>query len=239
MTGNTEDAKALRTAAISSDAVAEWLKQHPGFLNERPDVMARLVPADRNLGDGVADMQRFMLDRLQRELHALTAREKNLLAAAEANADSQGKIHQAACAALDARSMDGLLDVIEGTLPKLFDIAAARLCIEKYGDKVDSGCLENAVMLPPGAVGEILPGDRAVSLRADTKGDERIFGDLAQQIRSMALMRIDLGESCPPALLALGARARDGFDPRQGTELLSFLTRVVRHCVQRWLGDAD
>ena len=28
----------------------------------------------------------------------------------------------------------------------------------------------------------------------------------------------------------------DGFDPNQGTELLSFMARVLERCIKRWLG---
>ncbi len=237
MSSKTEDAKALSASVLSPEAVAEWLKSHPAFLNERPDVLAELTPPEKNLGDGVADMQRFMLDRLQRELHAMNAREKNLLAAAKANAESLTKIHQAACAALDADSLDDFVDDVVDRLPALFEIAAACFCVEETGTAPERNLPKKIVVLQPGTIAEIVKGDRAVALRADIEGDPRLFGDLATQIRSEALMKIEAGEGMPPVLLALGARARDGFDPRQGTELLSFLTRVIQHCVSRWLGD--
>lgn len=42
------------------------------------------------------------------------------------------------------------------------------------------------------------------------------------------------GGGLPEGVLALGTRTEGTFHPQQGTELLSFLARVVEHAVRRW-----
>jgi len=81
MSPKSEDAKALSADIIAPDAIAAWLKRNPGFLNDHPDVLAALVPPESDHGKGVLDMQRFMLERLQRDLADKHDREQALLAA--------------------------------------------------------------------------------------------------------------------------------------------------------------
>ena len=76
---------------------------------------------------------------------------------------------------------------------------------------------------------------RTVALRSDIVGDKAIFGSRASKVRSAALLRLDLGAKVPNGLLALGAESSTGFDPRQGTELLSFFSHVLQRTIQRWL----
>ena len=40
------------------------------------------------------------------------------------------------------------------------------------------------------------------------------------------------------SVLALGSAETDGFNPRQGTDLLSFLARVIESCMRRWQNDS-
>lgn len=236
MSRKSEDAKALAGDVIAPEAVGAWLKRNPGFLNDNPDVLAALLPPDMDHGEGVLDMQRFMLQRLQRELASITAREQNLLDAAKANADIQARIHGAVRVLMDAESLEALIGIVTGNLPKLFDVAATALCIETDTALPADVEKTGVVLLPAGALTEILTEDRTVLLRAKIEGEERVFGKKAKQVRSTALLKLDLGDRT--ALLALGASAPEGFDPRQGTELLSFFAHALQHCLRRWLTTA-
>tara|TARA_R110000787_G_scaffold5253_8_gene19325 strand:+ start:654 stop:1367 length:714 start_codon:yes stop_codon:yes gene_type:complete len=236
MSSKSEDAKALAGDILAPETVGAWLKRNPGFLNDNPDVLAALLPPDMDHGEGVLDMQRFMLQRLQRELASMTAREQTLLRSAKVNADIQAKIHSAVRALLDADSLEALLGIVTGKLPGLFDVAATALCIERDTALPEEAEKMGVILLPEGALTEILTEDRTVVLRANIEGDERIFGKKAAQVRSTALLKLDLGDRT--ALLALGARVPDGFDPRQGTELLSFFAHALQTCLRRWLATA-
>jgi uncharacterized protein YigA (DUF484 family) len=237
MTITTEDAKALTGTVLTDEAVAEHLKRNPNFLNEHPDVLLALVPPEMDRGRGVVDMQRFMLERLRVELATRKGREGKLLQAARSNADVQAKVHLAVRALLQAPSLEELIRIIVGKLPKMFDIAAAALCVES--DKTLPGVGKTGIVLVPnGTLDELLAEERPVALRAGVAGDERIFGPKAGQINSVALMRLELGRKAPKALLVLGARSPAGFDPRDGTELLGFFAYVLQHSIRRWLGNA-
>jgi uncharacterized protein YigA (DUF484 family) len=230
-----QKSKALSDAVISPETVAAYLEQNPGFLNDRPELLVALVPPEQNHGGGVLDMQKFMLELLQGELTRFSSREKTLLAAAESNADVQGRVFAATKALLDAESFEELIKIVLKKIPQMFDISAAALCIEA-GDHVPAGATEfGIIVVEPGALDSLMDSGRTVALRADIVGDKAIFGSRASKVRSAALLRLDLGAKVPNGLLALGAESSTGFDPRQGTELLSFFSHVLQRTIQRWL----
>jgi len=235
MSGSPDDAKALSREMLSPDAVAAYLRRHPNFLNEHAELIAALVPPQLDRGEAVVDMQRFMLERLNAEIAQLRVRERNLLAAAEANAGVQARVHAAVRKLLAARSFEHLIEIVSGELPGQLDVAAAALCVENAtplpGKPRDLGVM----VLKPGTIDKLVGPRGSVTLRSDVPGDKAIFGGRAQRVRSVALMRLSFGPGAPTGMFALGSAARDGFDKRQGTELLAFLAHVIQNCIRRWL----
>ena len=230
-----QTAKVLSGPVISPESVAAYLKQNPGFLNDRPELLTTLIPPEQNHGGGILDMQKFMLERLQGELTRFGSREQALLAVAESNADVQRCVFAAIKALLDAKSFEDLIKIILKKMPKMFDISAAALCIEA-GDHVPVGATENGIIVvEPGALDSLIESEHSVALKSNIEGDKAIFGSRATKVRSAALLRLDLGSKVPNGLLALGAKSPTGFDPRQGTELLSFFTYVLQRTIRRWL----
>jgi len=235
MTGGSDKAKALASEAPSANAVAEFLKRNPTFLNERPDLIAALVPPEFDRGAAVVDLQRFMLDRMRRDHAQMAARERALLDSAKANARTQARVHAAVKALLAARTFEGLIGVVSDELPRLFEIKAASLCVET-GEKLPGKPGDiGVILIPPGTLDDLFEARDAVVLRADVQGDKAIFGRKAARVRSVALMRLDFGEGAPRGMLALGSAAPREFDPRQGTELLAFFAHVLQHRIRRWL----
>jgi uncharacterized protein YigA (DUF484 family) len=104
------------------------------------------------------------------------------------------------------------------------------------GEKLPAKAKEVGVtVLKPGAIDKLLPGGRDILLRHDTPGEKTVFGDKADSVHSSAMMRLGFGKDSPAGLFALGSVARDGFDERQGTELLAFLAHVIQNSIRRWI----
>ncbi|MPY69709.1 MAG: DUF484 family protein [Alphaproteobacteria bacterium] len=235
MKGSPEDAKALSPEVIAPEAVAAYLRRHPDFLNEHPDLIAALVPPDFDHGESVVDMQHFMLERLRGELAQAKTRERTLLSAAEGNANVQARVHLSVRKLLAARSFEHLIEIVTGELPEILELAATALCVET-AEPLPPGARDvGVVVLKPGAIDRLLPAGRDIALKSDTPGDKAVFGSRAGSVRSVAMMRLRFGVGSPAGLFALGAAARDGFDERQGTELLSFLAHVIQNSIRRWL----
>jgi len=86
-----------------------------------------------------------------------------------------------------------------------------------------------------GAIDALLGPERNVLLRADMPGEVALFGSAAGLVRSQALLRLAFGRGAPVGLLCVGTRQPGRFHPGLGTELLSFLARVLGITIAQWL----
>lgn len=217
--------------SLTPKAVVAWLRRNPDFLRDNPEVLPVLTPPEYRRDDGVTDMQRFMLDRLRREVASLHRREKQLLSTVEGNAAGQTKIHRAVLALIDAPDMQALNLVLRTELPSILDLEAVVLCVEGEG----ALALAGAMAIGPDGVAGLLGPRRRFLLLGDTAGTAAVFGDAAERVRSIAYLR--LRRTSPKMLLALGSGRGDGFDSRQGTDLIAFLADAlelrIRHCLQQ------
>ena len=77
--------------------------------------------------------------------------------------------------------------------------------------------------------------ERTSLLRVDAPGEVALFGSAAGLVRSQALLRLAFGRGAPVGLLCIGTRQPGRFHPGLGTELLSFLARVLGVTIAQWL----
>lgn len=226
---------ALSGEVLSAEAVEAYLRRHPQFLNDHPELIAVLVPPEFDHGAGVLDLQRFMLQRLKGEMARLRTRERALLAAAEANVDNQGRVHHAVKALLAATSFQHLIRIAVDELPAMLEVAASAIAVEN-GERLPGAAGDTGVIvLRPGTIDALVGADRAITLRPVEESDRIVFGPDSARVRSVAMMRLAFGPHAPAGLFALGAASADGFDARQGTELLGFLAHVLQLRIRRWL----
>ena len=71
---------------VSADQVAGYLRHHPDFLGDYPELLDVLTPPKRDRGEGVVDLQQFMVERLRREIADLTLLRDDMVAGAEVSA---------------------------------------------------------------------------------------------------------------------------------------------------------
>lgn len=235
MPGTPKDAGARRDETPGPEAVAEYLRHHPEFLIDHPDLIAVLTPPTYHQGEGVVDLQRFMLESLRTELEALRSREDGLLNAAEQRDASQSRVQEAALALLRARSFEHLIRIVNERVAELLLVASVRLCVESGESTSAATAKAGVVVIEPGTIDKWMRRTDDIVLVGGAPGRRAIFGADAAETRSYALLRLDFGPKSPGGLLALGSSDADGFHPRQGTELIDFLARVLEHCVRRWL----
>jgi len=235
LSGTPEDAGARPDEAPGAKAVADYLRRHPDFLIEHPDLIAVLTPPTLHQGEGVVDLQRFMLESLRKELGSLQSREERLLGAAEELGASQYRVQEAALAVLEARSFEHLIRTVNERIADLLGIASVRLCVETSDSIPGPSGKARVVVIEPGTIDKWMRRTDDIVLVGGSPGRRAIFGGTAGDVRSYALLRLGFGPKSPGGLLALGSADADGFHPRQGTELIAFFARVLEHCVRRWL----
>ena len=219
-----------------AEAVAQYLRDHPKFLSERPELLQDLTRLSRWDGKEVVDLQSVMLERLREESQDLRDAANLLISTTRSNILIQTRTHAGVMALLGADSLERILHVIRFDLPLLLDVDAASLCLETGETGSEALGAGEIQWLAPGSVDALLGGaDTPFALLEETSDDGAVFGETSGLVRSAAYVRINAGDNLPVGILALGARERGAFHPGQGSDLVNFLARVAELCLRRWL----
>lgn len=228
-----------KSAVPSSEDVIDFLRQHPDFLSAHPELLTVLTPPQIDRGAGVIDMQHFMVQRQREEIARVKAQQKNLIAVTRANLAIQGRVHNAVLAILAAQSFEQLIQVVTTDLANLLDADVVTIAVERQGLGPNAARARlphpGVQILAPETVSEVLGPERDVVLHTDTEGDPQLFGDGAGLVRSAAFARLPVSTKAPPGMLCIGMRKPGKFQTGQGTELLSFLARVLGITIAAWL----
>jgi hypothetical protein len=219
----------------SAAQVAGYLRRHPDFLAENPELLEVLTPPARARGDGVLDLQSYLVERLRDEVDEMRQARDELVRAGRSNMAAQGRVHEAVLALLGTKSFEHLIEIVTTDLAIMLNLDAVTLGVERCGQDLPPVRLGGLYQLEPDTVDTVIGPGRRVMLRGEIEGDPAIFGAGAGLVASEALIRLDISPATPAALLALGARQPDQFHSGQGTELLIFLGGTLEHCIRAWL----
>jgi uncharacterized protein YigA (DUF484 family) len=222
------------SGALTAEAVSTYLRDNPDFLIRHAYLIQHLTPPMLRRGSNVLDLQYFMVDRLQTEVGRMRDQQRELIAASRTNLNNQGRVHSAALLLLDAQSFEQVIQTITTDLAVLLDLDVACLIVESGDHDLPGTDASGVRVVKAGSIDAWL-GRREVVLAGNVYGDSSIFGGAAGLVRSEALIRLHISGDAPPGMLAFGSREPDLFQQGQGTELISFLARVVERCIRSWL----
>lgn len=223
-------------AALSAEEVKSYLRLHPELLANDADLIAALVPPSQSTGRNVVDMQHFMIGRLQNQVRMLRDIQSELIEASSLNSLAREQVHAATLKLLDARSFEHMIEYTTRAdgLAHLLGVRAATLCIETANGVSGIG-IRGVRVLEPGGVDRIIGYGERCRLAPHVRGSRGLYGHMAEDVHSEALVRLDFSPASPPGLLALGGFEPDQFHPEQAVDLLEFLASVVERCVRQWL----
>lgn len=223
------------TALPAADAVVAFLRANPDFLDRRPELLTILIPPTKRQGDGVIDMQRFMVERQRAELAKVETATRELIEVGRNNLSVQTQVHAAVLSMLGATTFEHLIEIVTDQLSVTLGADVVTLSFEGDDHAMPRAVKAGVHVLSPGHIDMAL-GTSDVRLLDDIEqADPIVFGPGSGLVRSAALVRLVVSGAAPQGLLAIGARRADYFHPQQGTELLSFLARVLEHCLRHWL----
>ena len=238
MTGSNSDVASQKTVELSGEQVINFLSNHPNFFEDHPDTLRSITIPTRWSDDGVADMQKFMLEQLREEINNIRDCAQDVIETSRSNMSVQTRTHTAVLALLSATNFNQLFTVISNDLPLLLDIQVAIIGFE--GDYLPENKLKNDAVTSylPGEIDKLIGPNQDVVLLQNVNDDGSIFGGGAELVHSAALARLIPEQRRCTGLLALGGRG-SAFYPGQGTELISFLARVLERCVDKCLSARD
>ncbi|HEY8586829.1 MAG TPA: DUF484 family protein [Rhodanobacter sp.] len=222
------------TATLLDDAtqarvVAAYLKSHPEFLSEYPDLAAQLtMPKEQG---AVSSLSAYQLQTLRERNAELERQLAELIEIAAENEKLMERVHGLTVALLRANTMEVTARTVIAKLSADFHTEQVRLLL--FGDEPR---LPRADWLQqiPGGIGalpeftEFLLKGEPVSGRLSADKLERLFGADAAQIRSVAMMR--LGDS---GILAIGSANPDRFQPGMGTLFLKMISATITAALAR------
>jgi uncharacterized protein YigA (DUF484 family) len=234
-TGREPDAAAQAPGEIGARDVIAYLRRHPDFLERHPEALRLMRAPSRELGEGVFDFQHFHVERLRQDLARLNLEHRTLIAASRGTLASQGRVHKAVLAILAAGSFEQLIQTVTTDLAVLLDVDIVTVGVESTTAPAGKLSIHGIHLLKAGAIDALLGPERVLLLRADQPGETLFFGAAAGLVRSQALLRLGFGRGAPLGLLCIGSRQPGRFHPGLGTELLTFLGRVVSITISQWL----
>jgi uncharacterized protein YigA (DUF484 family) len=230
------DASGIRMAdltlkqSLEAMDVAEYLRQHPRFLENFPDVATELVMPREN--GPAASLAAYQLEALRARNHELNERLAELVAIAGDNEQLMVRVHTLTVGLLRDDNLADVLKSFVGALNEDFHTDLVRVVL--FRDPADLPHADWLACVPGGA--SALPmfadflarGDAACGRLAQAKLD-RLFGPDVGRVQSTALLKIgDAG------MLAIGSNDPNRFHPGIGTLFLKLIAQALDAAIARY-----
>jgi uncharacterized protein YigA (DUF484 family) len=220
-------AAAVPSPELQAEEVEAFLRAHPGFLSERPDIYRVLVPPRRLHGESLADHMAAMLAMERNRARAMEAEVRSALEAGRAGAGLALRVRLAVLALMRAQDV---MEAVTQEVPALLGVETCSLAAEPGAGP---GALPAAMIrLPHGAVARLVGHGRDAVVRSAPTDVELLHAEAAPLVTRDALARVPLPLG-PPALIAVGARDPAALPGRQTVTVLAFLGRAVAAALSR------
>lgn len=222
----------------------ERLLADPSLVLDDAELMRALVlRSEQTMGGNVVDLRGMAMDRLEQRLARLEDTHRAVVSAAYDNLASTNQVHRAFTKLLDADRFEDFVLFLGNEVAQILQVDSVRLVLESSdGEGSSLGPLDEVLKVrAPGYVEAYLSAGRntpprAIVLRQGVPPAAGPYAEQTADLRSEALMRLDLGKKRLPALLAMGSEDPHRFKPGQGTDLLAFFTGAFERVLRRWLG---
>ena len=213
--------------------VRDYLLEHPDFLADNSDLLTVLLPPYKQQGDKVQDFQQYMLLKLQDHYTAIKDEHDDLMQLMQEHLQRQNRFNAAMLAVLDADSLETMLSLFATDLALELDQEAVAVMIES-GDLLQEGACSGLQVVAKGFVNEWL-GESDMDLAEQEEATPALFGDKAESVRSIALLRLTIHSDFTPGLLALGHRDPLYYSTGLAAEQVECLGAVIERSFRKWL----
>ncbi|MEH6495102.1 MAG: DUF484 family protein [Pseudomonas marincola] len=229
--------KTKATASFDEDAVREWLIARPDFIEKNVELFVGALLPDREVGEGVIDMQSVLVDRLRKQITDLKSLQGDLVGAARANLHTQDMVLNSVKAILAATNITHFIHILTQDLPEYLDVDVVTLCIED--GPIPLPAMTGLQRLKKGNIDKANWNDKNILMRPNAPRSKAVFGPAMDLVASDALIKLDIASLNTPAMLAIGSRQIGHFHAEQATDLLSFLATCIQSSLQMWLETTD
>jgi uncharacterized protein YigA (DUF484 family) len=210
--------------------VAAFLRRHPDFLTEFPD-LAMVLKMPRQVGP-TTSLASYQLDVLRDKNRALHRRLQELVAIAERNEDLVMRVHALTLALMRANSLGETLRRIVATLNEDFGTELVRLVLFRSPTELESA--DWLVVAEPysptlSPFAEFRAQAEPLCGRLDPAKLDFLYGPHAAEVRSAGLVTIGAR-----GLLAVGSKDQNHFYPGMGTLFLRLIAESIDAAIARF-----
>jgi uncharacterized protein YigA (DUF484 family) len=216
---------------LNAMEVASYLRRHPEFLSEFPDIaLTLLVPREQGASTSLASYQLEVLRDKNREL---SVRLRELIEIAHENEQLMVRVHMLTVALMREKNLgDSIRRVVAGLTEDFHtDLVRVVLYRERSADLPTADWLiaapNRAKDLP--AFAEFIKRNEPLCGRLQQEKLDALFGTHAAEVRSTVLLPIDgIG------MLAVGSGDANRFHPGMGTVFLKLIGEAIAAAVARF-----
>ncbi len=215
---------------ISAHEVAAWLRRHPGFLRQFPDLaMTLVVPRD----DGpAASLASYQLEVLRDKNRELARRLAELSANAQANERLAVRTHQLTLALMRQATPADTLRAMAASLAEDFSGDRVRIVVFAPVDGLDDADWLRVVAHDDAALApfrDCLRDGEPICGRLHADKNALLYGDLVEDVQSSALLPLP-----GVGLVAVGSRDANRFYPGMGTLFLRMMGEALAVALERF-----
>ena len=211
------------------EAVARFLEDNPDFFENHPDALAKLSLVHDVDGKAISLIERQVLVLREQGL-GLQRQLRELVSIARENEVLGNRLHRYALVVLDGHSTDEVLSGTYELLRQEFKLDAVRILMPEdaagHGEfvRMDGRRLETILK-------QFNSGKPVCGGKFDDNLMRVLFGDLAEETRSSALIPLSL--KAHRGVLCLGSRDPHRFHPGMATTYLVKLSEILTHGLAR------
>jgi uncharacterized protein YigA (DUF484 family) len=210
--------------------VASYLRKHPDFLTEFPDLALALV-LPREQGQA-ASLASYQLDVLRDKNRELNRRLHELIEIAHENQLLMVRVHTLTLALMRATSLPETLNAVVAALTEDFNTDLVRIVLFRADG--DLPAAEWLLIEPEGArampvFSEFLKRAEPLCGRLQQDKLDALFGTRTGEVASAVLLPVD-----GVGMLAVGSQDANRFHPGMGTVFLKLIAEAVASAVARF-----
>lgn len=218
------------TEKLGAHEVAAWLRRHPKFLQQFPDLAVSMV-VPREEGPA-ASLASYQLDVLRDKNRELSRRLQELFANAQENERLAVRTHQLTLALLRQHSPADTVRAMAATLAEDFNGDLVRIVLfESVPGLGDADWLQtiaqDSTSLAP--FRDCLKDSEPLCGRLQPDKNALLYGVRAEEVQSSALLPLP-----GVGLLAVGSREPNRFYPGMGTLFLRMMGEALAVGLQRY-----
>ncbi len=222
--------------ATSSSDIAAYLRDHPNFFTDHPEVLTELsIPHDSG---GVVSLVERQVSTLREQNQEVNKRMHELIEIARQNEELARRMHQLSLTLMDTGDPREIFATLYDNLAKNFhaDKVVVRLFADPGFVDIEAGPeFAGHEQIEESLFKTIIEKRQPLCGRMKHQQQVFLFGDDGDEINSSVMVPLKGSDWC--GILAIGSFDAERFQPGMGVELLANMGEILSLILKPWIAD--